>query len=435
MPLFRSLAPIESAAEFPSPVHKTALPAASALPADAMDSTRAGFSVRPLAFATASPFITSSSAPRRRTRARAPLCALGPAGYAAVAIVPTGVSAAIGGYAGDALPSARLLAAVTDTLITHPNVLNGALMYYPIANALYVEGFALDAFAAGRLRLRPPAAPTNRVGLLLDAAIDAPARTRHLQAADAARATLGLDVAGYAVTDAPLGVRLASSGGGGASWGTLSDPAALLRGAETLLAAGAGAVAVAAQFPDEDDAALADYRAGAGVDAIAGAEAVISHLVTRELGVPCAHAPALPPLDVDESVSPKAAAEELGYTFLSCVLVGLSRAPALVYDGGGGAAAVDGTLDVADVDAVVVPADAFGGAALMSFAARADVLVVAVEENVTGLGVGPDAIGIPPSRVTWVRNYAEAAGVLAAHKAGIALRSLSSRVPKIPLIK
>lgn len=401
-----------------------------------MKRARASLPATPLAFSNASPLITSSSPSRRRTRARTPLCSLASAGYTAVTIVPTGVSAAIGGYAGDALPSARLLATVADTLITHPNVLNGALMYYPIANALYVEGFALDAFAAGRLRLRPPAAPTNPVGLLLDAGIDAVARTRHLQAADAARATLGLDIAGYAVTDAPLGVRLAASAGGGASWGTLSDPSALLRGADTLLAAGAAAVAVVAQFPDEDDAALADYRAGAGVDAIAGAEAVISHLVTRELRVPCAHAPALPPLDVDESVSPKAAAEELGYTFLSCVLVGLSRAPALVHDGGGGVAvAGDGTLGVADVDAVVVPADAFGGAALMSLAARPDVLVVAVEENVTGLGVGPEAIGIARSRVSWVRNYAEAAGVLAAHKAGIALRSLSSKVPNIPLIK
>ena len=41
-------------------------------------------------------------------------------------IVPTGVGAAMGGYAGDALPVARAIATVTDRLITHPNVLNGA---------------------------------------------------------------------------------------------------------------------------------------------------------------------------------------------------------------------------------------------------------------------------------------------------------------------
>jgi Protein of unknown function (DUF3326) len=396
--------------------------------------------VRRPAFAS-SASLSLQNGPRCTLRRSPPLCSLYPGGYTAVAIVPTGISAAIGGYAGDALPSARLLSTVVDTLITHPNVLNGALMYYPIANALYVEGLALDAFAAGRLRLRPPAAPTNRVGILLDAAMPAAARTRHLQAADAARATLGLDVASYTVTDTPLGVRTAASGDAGASWGTLDAPAALLRGAERLLASGkVDAIAVVGQFPDEDEDALAEYRAGDGVDAIAGAEAVISHLVTRELGVPCAHAPALPPLDVDETVSPKAAAEELGYTFLSCVLVGLSRAPALVEvsgvggDGSGGGVGVGGLIDVADVDALVVPADAFGGAALMSLAERPRLLVVAVEENVTGLGVGPEAVGIRRDRIVWVRNYAEAAGVLAAHKAGIALRSLSANVCHIPLV-
>lgn len=37
-------------------------------------------------------------------------------------IVPTGVGASIGGFAGDALPVARALSTVVDCLITHPNV-------------------------------------------------------------------------------------------------------------------------------------------------------------------------------------------------------------------------------------------------------------------------------------------------------------------------
>ena len=42
--------------------------------------------------------------------------------YTSVMIVPTGIGAAIGGYAGDALPVARALSSVVDCLITHPNV-------------------------------------------------------------------------------------------------------------------------------------------------------------------------------------------------------------------------------------------------------------------------------------------------------------------------
>ena len=69
--------------------------------------------------------------------------------YTAVMIVPTGIGAKIGGYAGDALPSAKLLSSVVDNLITHPNVMNGAMMYWPIKNIQYVEGYALDEFAKG----------------------------------------------------------------------------------------------------------------------------------------------------------------------------------------------------------------------------------------------------------------------------------------------
>ena len=39
-------------------------------------------------------------------------------------IVPTGIGASIGGFAGDALPVARALSNVVDCLITHPNVLH-----------------------------------------------------------------------------------------------------------------------------------------------------------------------------------------------------------------------------------------------------------------------------------------------------------------------
>lgn len=73
-----------------------------------------------------------------------------------------------------------------------------------------------------------------------------------------------------------------------------------------------------------------DYRKGEGVDGIAGAEALISHVVTKRLGIPCAHAPAFAPMDVEPGVSPKACAEELGYTFLPCVLANLHRAPMIV---------------------------------------------------------------------------------------------------------
>jgi hypothetical protein len=47
-------------------------------------------------------------------------------------IVPTGIGAAIGGFAGDSLPVARALSSLVDCLITHPNVIIlSQLLSYP----------------------------------------------------------------------------------------------------------------------------------------------------------------------------------------------------------------------------------------------------------------------------------------------------------------
>jgi len=54
------------------------------------------------------------------------------------------------------------------------------------------------------------------------------------QVADGARATLGINVHEYIVTDEPLGVKIDMSPGG-ASWGTIARPDALLRAASHLI--------------------------------------------------------------------------------------------------------------------------------------------------------------------------------------------------------
>ncbi|NEQ46844.1 MAG: DUF3326 domain-containing protein [Leptolyngbya sp. SIOISBB] len=335
--------------------------------------------------------------------------------YTAVLIVPTGVGAAIGGYAGDALPVARAIAQIADTIITHPNVLNGAQLYWPLPNALYVEGYGLDQFAAGNWGLRP--VHRNRIGLLLDAEIEASLRWRHLQAADAARATLGLSMTDYAVTDAPVGVTLQTAESG-ATWGTIANPGTLLRAAERLVQWGAEAIAVVVRFPDDEDStALQNYRQGQGVDPLAGAEAVISHLLVRHLQIPCAHAPALCPLPLDPTLAPKSAAEELGHTFLPCVLAGLSRAPQFVTQGD----RPPDTLRRNQVDAVIAPATAFGGSGLLSFSGTAAQLI-AVEDNSTTLTITPEKVGIEAVRV---RSYLEAIGVMTAHKAGISAAAIA----------
>ena len=337
-------------------------------------------------------------------------------------VVPTGIGCVIGGYAGDALPSARLLAAASGCLITHPNVMNGASLYWKDPRIHDVEGYGIDRFAAGDWALRP--IRQQRIGLLLDAGIEPELRQRHLQVADGCRATLGIEIGPVVSSDVPLGVHL-GLGQSGASWGTLERPDALLRAGERLKANGATAIAVVSRFPDDQGSeALQAYRHGSGVDALAGAEAVISHLLVRHLEIPCAHAPALSALPLDPQLDPRAAGEELGYTFLACVLVGLSQAPELVQR----SAANIRDLVADDLGVLVVPEGSLGGEAALACLER-KVPVICVT-NPSLLQVTSTVLGLG-SEVLQASSYAEAAGMVLALREGVSLSALMRPLPAL----
>ncbi|MEM9567105.1 MAG: DUF3326 domain-containing protein [Cyanobacteria bacterium P01_E01_bin.34] len=334
--------------------------------------------------------------------------------YCALMLIPTGVGASVGGFAGDALPIARTLSASVDCLVTHPNVLNGAALFWPLSNALYVEGYGLDRFCQGQWNLQPVL--QNRVGVVLDVGLEPDLLLRHQHAIQAAKATLGLNIVAEVITNAPLGVQVAAAPSG-ASCGTLAEPQVLLEAAATALQLGAEAIAIVARFPDDLD--FSDYSQGVGVDPLAGVEAILSHLVVREFGCPCAHAPALMVEESPTAVSDRAAAEEVGFTFLPSVLAGLSYAPQFVSPNG---PSFSGGLSAGDIDVAISPATAFGSPALLHLAMRSKPpLFIAVTENTSVMEVPPESIGIP---AVTVNSYLEAVGLVTAHKAGVSLKSV-----------
>lgn len=109
------------------------------------------------------------------------------------------------------------------------------------------------------------------------------------------------------------------------------------------------------------------------------------------------------------------AGERLDCTILSCVLVGLSRAPHMISKARSDL--YPSTITAANFGALVIPADAFGSRAILSLASRADVMVT-VDENITTLDVTAKFVGIDESKFVHATRYAEAAGLIAAHKAG-----------------
>ena len=338
-------------------------------------------------------------------------------------IIPTGIGCEIGGFAGDALPAAKLLASASGCLITHPNVMNGGSLYEKHKEILYVEGYSLDRFAKGEIGLK--SVKQQKVGIIFDSIIDHEILMRHLQVADACVATLGIDVASYVLTKKPLGVVIDSKSQC-ISGGLIENPDALIEAGERLIEKGITAIAIVTKFPENLN--LNDtnsYREGNGVDPIAGVEAVISHLISKFLKVPCAHAPALSPIELNENLDPRAASEEIGYTFLPSVLVGLSEAPDLIELPNKKNEII--TLHPNQIESIVVPSGALGGEGVLACIER-DLNIIAVKnENI--LNINTQNLNYP--KLIEVNNYFEAAGLILSLRKGINLKSIQRPLNKI----
>jgi hypothetical protein len=189
---------------------------------------------------------------------------------------------------------------------------------------------------------------------------------------------------------------------------------------------GATAIALLAELGDLPPAMEANYQAGVGVDPSGGLEAILSHLLVAELGVPAAHAP-LQPFDpvAPPVVDARAAAEYLGHNYLPCILQGLSAHPELVPDG----EAREGDARHSGIAAVVVPAGCLGGPGVLAAHAH-DIPIIAVAENATVSSVSAESLGLRRGVVT-VSNYLEAAGVLTAMRLGLDWRACRRPLPAL----
>ena len=339
-----------------------------------------------------------------------------------ILVIPTGIGCEIGGFAGDGLPVAKLLASASGCLVTHPNVMNGGMLSEKDDRIFYVEGYSLDRFARAEIGLRK--VNQQKIGIIFDKTLENEILLRHLQVADACIATLGIDIASYVITDEPVGIVI-SDELSGLSSGYIRNPETLINAGKNLINQGITAIAIVTRFPDQIDNENVDlYREGKGIDFIAGVEAVISHLISKYLKVPCAHAPALTPIDLKANLDPRAAAEEIGYTFLPSVLVGLSNAPDLI--------------DLPDfnnkitvfphtIESIVVPNGALGGEAVLACMER-DLNIIAVK-NEGVLNVSSKWFDY--RKLFKVDNYLEAAGLLITLREGINYKSINRPLKSI----
>ncbi|MGH3655726.1 MAG: DUF3326 domain-containing protein [Micromonosporaceae bacterium] len=327
-------------------------------------------------------------------------------------VVPTGVGARIGGFIADAGPFARVVDALSDEVILHPNVVNGGDFYAAGSRSRYVDGYTLDCFFEGRVRLAPPR--VRRIGLVIESDSET-----HIQgllnAANGIRAIYGIDMVGYAVCEGSLGASVSRSPNGH-YLGVVEDARPLLQAVGRLQAAGADAVAIVTTCGGTSPVDWEEHYLEAGVNPVGALEALLSRYVTRVTGLPSAHAPLYVGSlgHYDGVVDSRAAGEVASGTGLPCVLLGLSRAPVTVATGG---------VAVSDLTGIIVPYGCAVGVPAQG-AQRYGVPLLAVQSNTCVVGVPASALD--RGRVVVIASPAEAVAYLAASRAGVAWELLSA---------
>lgn len=317
-----------------------------------------------------------------------------------VFIVPTGIEATIGGHAGDANPALKLIASVSDIAITHPNVVNASDINEMPENAWYVEGSILDRFLEGLIGLEKPRG--NRILLVTNK----PTTNETLNAVSAARFTIGCKIQVVELNKDLVMIAKMENGvatGDVRGWRELIDQ---VRGYKY------GALAIATRITCPKDVALNYFRNG-GVNPWGGVEALASKLIASELDKPVAHAPVENEdqeiSTFSEVVEPRMAAEVLSTAYIHCVFKGLHKAPRISLN--------STALWKDDIDCLITPDDCFGRP--HEACLKAGIPVIVVTENKT---LGNSSM---PSSFYHVKNYLEAAGLVACLKEGMTIESVS----------
>ena len=295
-------------------------------------------------------------------------------------IVPTGIGASIGGYAGDASCYARKFADKIK-LIVNPNVVNAGGFSGITPNMFYVEGYSLDNFFKGKINLLP--SRKNKIGIVFDKAIPQDVLNVHINTMNAVKTVYDVNICGYQITEQEVGVEFYIDGNG-ISTGGIKNTETLLKACKEQLQQGAEALALVCMFEDPEEDNL-DYANGIGVDPVGGVEAIISHYISKELNVPCAHSPAFEDYSVSSDiVDPRSASEYITPTFLPCILIGLAQAPKLTSSNG---------ISIDNLDFLVMPYDAIGSTPVFE-AIKRNINVFLIKENKTILEVTPEKLNI-----------------------------------------
>lgn len=332
-------------------------------------------------------------------------------------IIPTGIGADLGGHSGDGGAVARLLSQCCDTLITHPNVVNGADINELPENGLYVEGSVLSRLLLGTIALKKTRA--NRILVLIDPHPVPKYRHATINMVSAARATAGYTFSDIIVLEEPLLMKSRYTDSGKAA-GLVDN----LQTVFNLLEKHKGsydavALATLIRVPPEYHRDYFKITSRQMVNPWGGVEAMLTHAVSTLFDVPSAHAPMMSSPEVQNLdlgiVDPRKAAETVSLTYFFSVLKGLHRSPRILENSP--AQNAPGTLSASDIHCLIIPDGCLGIPTLAAMMQGIPVIAVRGNRNIMKNDIAK--LGFPKGGLYFVENYLEASGLVTALRSGV----------------
>lgn len=179
--------------------------------------------------------------------------------FVAVNIIPTGVRAEIGGFAGDATPSTNLLASACDYLITNPNAVTASDVYFAQDNVLYLEGNLICHLLLGNIGVIPE--KRNNIAAIIERPKDERFLNNVLNALNGLRTVGGVNIDPVVVTGGQVETKCTYSEHGNAS-GEFKGMEELTKALDVVEKSSATAVALVTTLLVDDKVRQAYYGGG-----------------------------------------------------------------------------------------------------------------------------------------------------------------------------
>jgi hypothetical protein len=352
--------------------------------------------------------------------------------FVAVSIIPTGVRAEIGGFAGDATPSVNLLAKACDYLVVNPNSVTASDLYYASDNVLYLEGNLICHLLLGHSTLIPET--RTKIGVIIEKT-EEKLLNNILNALNALRSVGGINIDPVVVTGGQVRTECTFSPYGHAS-GKYEGIDELMRALDIVAQTDTNAVALSTTLLVEETLKQQYFNKGAIPNPWGGAEAILTHMTTNFYPFTAAHSPLL--LDEVEAYElfgtlgdPRDGAELISNAFLCSTLKGLTHSPRLAKFDTPLPSGCQG-ISVENISAVVMPESTVGNIPFFA-ALEQNIPVILVRGNHTQYEVTPSILGIDNNRskIYYVNSYMEASGLLLALRHGIAPKATTR--PLLPI--